>query len=125
MKYIVTIDGTICSTETADPFYDRIAFINNLHSSGHEVVYYTDRDLELYDYTVRQLEEWGCEYTKLAWGKPEYDVWVDGKAQDIFDSDVFRLYKTIMNSERMHKPDNNHSWFFDLKHRILRMLTRT
>ena len=68
MKYIVDIDGTICTYEKADPYKDatplkgRIKFFNDLHDAGHEI-----------------------KRTELRMGKPSYDYWIDDKAFNVDD----------------------------------------
>jgi len=97
MKYIVDIDGTICSQQRngeyhlAQPYQERIAQINQLYDSGHHVVYWTARGMNTgVDYfllTQQQLAKWNCKYHELRMQKPTYDVWIDDKAKWIF-SDV-------------------------------------
>ena len=48
MKYIVDIDGTICTHDSSDtpyeearPLKDRINFFNQLFDAGHDIVYWT------------------------------------------------------------------------------------
>lgn len=93
MKYIVDIDGTICSQtasdyENAQPFHDRIAKINALHDEGHTIIYWTARGMasnkDHSALTKRQLKDWGCKYHEVMFGKPQYDVWVDDKAKWLF-----------------------------------------
>ena len=88
-KYIVDIDGTICTWEkdgryeNASPYKDRILKINQLFDDGNEVHYWTARGRnsgrDLTDLTTKQLEEWGCKYTTLKCDKPAYDLWIDDK----------------------------------------------
>lgn len=91
--YFVDIDGTICSQTPSDywvavPFMDRIAKINKLYDEGHTIVYWTARGMrsgtDWSVFTARQLEQWGCKYHELRMNKPQYDVWVDDKAQWLF-----------------------------------------
>jgi len=93
MRYIVDIDGTICTQTASDypnaqPLYDRIAKINALYDEGHTIVYWTARGAvsgtDWADLTCSQLSEWGCKYHEFRMGKPQYDVWVDDKAQWLF-----------------------------------------
>lgn len=95
MKYIVGIDGTICSNtegdyQFAEPFKDRIALLNRLYDDGHEVHYWTARGSgsgkDWTSLTHQQLKDWGCKYTTLKLGKPSYDAWIDDKA---FHADEF------------------------------------
>jgi hypothetical protein len=89
MKYIVDIDQTICRTSYGDypysqPWPDRIAKINALYDQGHEIHYWTSRGgisgIDWTEFTVKQLESWGCKYTTIKTGKPVYDIWIDDKA---------------------------------------------
>jgi hypothetical protein len=89
MKYIVDIDNTICETQGGDytnskPLLDRIAKINELYDSGHEIHYWTARGsnsgIDWLYFTVAQLDGWGCKYHSAKTGKPAYDVWIDDKA---------------------------------------------
>lgn len=97
MKYIVDIDGTICTTvsngnyEDSTPIIDRIDKINKLYDEGHTIIYLTARGMGRYDdnadlaeksfysLTANQLEDWGCKYTKLMLGKPSGDYYIDDK----------------------------------------------
>ena len=92
-KYIVDIDGTICTTHDgqyakSEPLAARIAKINQLYDDGHKIIYWTARGMtsntDWSELTKRQLEFWGCKYHELRMGKPSYDVWVDDKAQWLF-----------------------------------------
>jgi hypothetical protein len=89
MKYIVDIDNTICETQGGDyanskPLLDRIAKINALYDSGHEIHYWTARGsnsgIDWLYFTVAQLDAWGCKYHSAKTGKPAYDIWIDDKA---------------------------------------------
>ena len=92
MKYIIDIDGTICTLTNGDyaeaePYLFRIKHFNNLYDAGNEVHYWTARGsnsgkdwLEL---TLQQLNDWGVKYTTAKTGKPTYDVWIDDKAFNV------------------------------------------
>ena len=93
MVIFVDIDGTICHTENSDyfnsdPRYDQIEKINKLHKEGHEIVYWTARgghsgkDWSIL--TERQLNKWGCEYTRIeTHKKPSWDLLIDDKTKRI------------------------------------------
>lgn len=95
MRYIVDIDETICTKKPNDhysqsvPYLDRIQKINDLYDNGNEIWYWTARGmssgLDYYDLTISQLKKWNCKYNKIMMGKPSYDVWIDDKANWIFD----------------------------------------
>jgi capsule biosynthesis phosphatase len=97
MKYIIDIDGTICTSvsngkyESASPIEDRIEKINKLYEDGHQIVYLTARGMGrygdnadlarkmFYELTANQLKQWGCKYHKLMLGKPSGDFYIDDK----------------------------------------------
>lgn len=95
MRYIIDIDGTICTQQKsgeyhkAEPYRDRIEQLNALYDAGHELVYWTARGMSSgmnhTELTKQQLIDWGCKYTELKMNKPSYDVWVDDKADWIFE----------------------------------------
>lgn len=89
MKYIVDIDGTICTNTEGDyinakPYKDRIKEINRLYEDGHHIVYWTARGansgVDWSELTGWQLDRWGCKFHELRMGKPAYDIWIDDKA---------------------------------------------
>lgn len=107
MKYIIDIDGTICEHVnnpgfgTGEVYYDRIEKLNQLFDSGNEIVYYTARGMgefggsihnahkKWYNYTMNQLNEWGCKYTHVILGKYSGDIYIDDKgvnSDDFFGS---------------------------------------
>ena len=91
MKYVVDIDGTICSQEKdyskAQPFLDRIEKINILYDNGHYVVYFTARGTETgidwREVTENQFKEWNVKYHELIFGKPSADYYIDDRMEDI------------------------------------------
>lgn len=97
MKIYVDIDETICFYENirdyslASPIHGNIEKINKLYNQGHEITYWTARGsihtqriVEYYNLTERQLEEWGCKYHKLIVGeKPAYDLLICDKTKRI------------------------------------------
>lgn len=97
MKYVIDVDGTICTNtngeyQLAAPYPKRIAMLNVLYDAGHEIHYWTARGSgsgkDWTELTKAQLDHWGCRYTTWSVGKPSYDVWVDDKAfnpEDFFD----------------------------------------
>jgi hypothetical protein len=99
MKYMVDIDGTICSLTVnsnyayAEPFVNRIKHFNSLYDQGHEIHYWTARGgttgRDWSELTTKQLSDWKVQYTSLNFRKPSYDIWIDDKAQNVnvyFDS---------------------------------------
>ena len=102
MKYVVDIDGTICSQsgtdyESAEPIVERIDKLNKLYDSGNEVIYFTARGMgrhdgnihkaykQFYEFTRSQLESWGVKYTDLILGKPAGDIYIDDKGRKDVD----------------------------------------
>jgi hypothetical protein len=105
-KYVVDIDGTICSAQAglsrdyrdAEPFLERIKTLNDLYDRGHTIVYFSargmgsSRDRKVWAYlrwwavTRRQLKTWGAKHHKLLLGKPSGDFYIDDKgiAADLF-----------------------------------------
>jgi len=95
MKYIIDIDGTICNNthgyyENAQPFIDRISYLNSLYDNDNEIHYWTARGsnsgLDWLELTTNQLKQWNVKYTSVKVGKPAYDVWIDDKA---FNADTY------------------------------------
>ena len=89
MKYMVDIDGTICTNthgdyKSAQPLVERIEKLNALYDAGHEIHYWTARGATTgIDWSIlmlNQLREWGVKYTSANLGKPVYDIWIDDKA---------------------------------------------
>jgi D-sedoheptulose 7-phosphate isomerase len=87
--YCIDIDGTLCTNtfgeyETAQPYPERIAKINELFYAGNTIILYTARGtvsgINHRALTIRQLNEWGVRYTEIKFGKLDYDIWVDDKA---------------------------------------------
>lgn len=93
--YICDIDGTICTEDEeyqyAEPIKERIEKMNELYDKGNEIIYFTARGSETginwTFLTKKQLKDWGVKYTKLLFGKPYGDVYIDNKA--ICDADFF------------------------------------
>ena len=93
MRIFVDIDDTICFYDEifqgkmdyskAKPYTTRITKINKLYDEGHKVVYWTARGtktgINWYNLTKNQLDSWGCKYTELRMGKPNYDLFIDDK----------------------------------------------
>tara|TARA_R110000824_G_scaffold84170_3_gene210109 strand:- start:2184 stop:2504 length:321 start_codon:yes stop_codon:yes gene_type:complete len=105
MNYVFDIDGTICTNsggnyESALPYDNRIAYINNLYKMGHTIIFHTARGMgrhqndvdmaysDFYNFTEQQLDDWGVNYHKLFLGKPAGDLYVDDKG--IKDVEFFR-----------------------------------
>ena len=93
MVIYVDIDETICFTENSDyfnsePRHSQIEKINKLYKDGHEIVYWTARGghsgKDWSVLTERQLNKWGCEYTRIeTHKKPSWDLLIDDKTKRI------------------------------------------
>ena len=103
--YVFDIDGTICSLTNGNygfavPYMDRIKKINELYDDGHTIIFQTARGMgrsnnsssyanrAFYDFTRKQLIDWGVKFHDLFLGKPAGDVYIDDKG--IKDGDFFR-----------------------------------
>ena len=91
------IDGTIC-THTKGDYSKAILFkeaknkINSLYNKGYKIIFFTsrymnryngNRDLiykEGYDFTYKQLIDWGLKFHELHMCKPLYDKIYDDKS---------------------------------------------
>ena len=97
MVYVFDIDGTICTNsygdyDSASPFFDRIKKVNLLYEDGNTIIFQTARGMgrhknnpelakeEFYNFTKKQLDDWGVKYHQLFLGKPAGDLYVDDKA---------------------------------------------
>lgn len=92
MKYIIDIDGTICTVTNGDypnaePYISRISHFNMLYDAGNEIHYWTARGAntgkDWEELTIKQLNDWGVKYTTANTGKPAYDIWIDDKAFNV------------------------------------------
>lgn len=100
MKEIfVDIDETICFYEEmtsldasrdyskAIPNYENIAKINKLFDEGKNITYWTARGsrskIDWYDFTAKQLKDWGAKYTHLRCDKPYYDLFIEDRSKKI------------------------------------------
>ncbi len=106
MVYVFDIDGTICTNtdgtyESAEPFLDVIASINELYKNGNTIKMMTARGattgIDWTDVTAKQLANWGVKYHELIMNKKPYgDVYVDDKAINIAS---FRLLTRDKNEK--------------------------
>ena len=91
MRYIIDIDGTICTQESlyalAIPIQENIDKINKLWLEGNYIIYWTSRGgtstKDWSELTEMQLDNWGCLHHELWMGKPSYDVFIDDKSKRI------------------------------------------
>ena len=110
--YVFDIDGTICTNtfgkyELAQPFKERILFINKLYKDGNTIKYFTARGsttgIDWYELTKSQLDKWGALHHKLILNKPEGDLYIDDKG---FNSEFWKFPKT-KNLPIFEKSENN------------------
>lgn len=104
MKFVVDIDGTICTNtngdyQNAEPYMNRIEHFNKLFDEGHEIHYWTARGgnsgIDWTLLTRQQFANWQVKYTTLKLGKPVYDAWIDDKAYNVeaFFDETFSDWK--------------------------------
>ena len=94
-RYVFDLDNTLCDTKKkengdwdyigADPFQDRIDFVNNLYEEGHYIIIETARGCvskkNWYEKTFNQLINFGLKFHELRTGvKFNADFFVDDKA---------------------------------------------
>jgi len=108
MKYYIDMDNTLCQTDgnnytDSKPHLDRINFLNNLKETGHIVVIWTARGSksgnDYKDLTLKQLKEWNVNYDDLLFGKPDYDIYIDDKSQNV-DS-YWRIPKPTCKTKKL------------------------
>lgn len=86
MKFVIDIDGTICTEERqfsrsmAEPLDGAIEALRALKDSGHTIILYSARTWAEYEMTVKWLNDHGFQYDQLVLGKPQGDVWIDDRA---------------------------------------------
>jgi phosphoglycolate phosphatase-like HAD superfamily hydrolase len=86
--YCFDLDGTLCtntegSYESAEPYFDRIAKVNELFEAGEKILIFTARGtvtgINWRELTESQLKLWGVKYHELQLGKPFAHVYVDDR----------------------------------------------
>ena len=100
MIIFVDIDDTICYRENkskldyseSKPYPNRIEKVNQLYNDGNTIVYWTARGTvtqkNWFQLTLKQLNDWGCNFHELRMGKPAYDLFIDDKninSEDFFN----------------------------------------
>lgn len=100
MIYCFDLDGTLCTSgayETAQPYRDRIALVNNLYDNGHTIIIDTARGSvsgkDWTEFTRNQIGLWGIKYHCLRCGvKFAAQIFVDDRAktwEDLFSGNSF------------------------------------
>lgn len=90
MKYVIDLDGTLCTQEkdyaNANPIQNRINKVNNLYNNGNIIIIFTARgsetNIDWTDITLEQLRKWGVKYHHLIFGKPSADCYIDDRNID-------------------------------------------
>lgn len=93
MRFVVDIDGTICSQaedyREALPDYRIIDKVNELYDEGHEIIFFTARGtktgIDWRKVTEKQFKKWGVKYHELIFGKPYADVYIDDRMISVED----------------------------------------
>lgn len=96
-KLVIDLDGTLCTQMPGDlyhlalPFHDMISRVNVLYDAGWHVTIFTARGMNRFKGDVSQVEsslgdmtrDWllknGVRYSRLMFGKPPADLYVDDK----------------------------------------------
>lgn len=95
-KIYVDIDETICFYEEeialdgkkdyskAIPNYENIEKVNQLYEQSNTIVYWTARGsrsgIDWYEFTEKQLFDWGAKYHVLRCDKPYYDLFIEDRS---------------------------------------------
>ena len=62
---------------------------NKLYEKGEKIILFTARGaatgIDWKELTKKQLKDWNVKHHELRFGKPHADVFIDDKAQDIFN----------------------------------------
>jgi hypothetical protein len=86
--YCFDLDGTLCtntegSYESAEPYFARIAKVNELFEAGEKILIFTARGtvtgINWRELTESQLKLWGVKYHELQLGKPFAHVYIDDR----------------------------------------------
>jgi len=87
--YCFDLDGTLCTQsgthyESAAALSERVQEVNRLFDLRHEIIIFTARGsgtgIDHEELTRFQLARWGVKFTKLVFGKPAADFYIDDKA---------------------------------------------
>jgi len=94
--YVFDLDGTLCSNSMgeyhlAQPFLERINFVNQLFDEGHNIILHTARGMGRSQNNVEEATKNWKEFTEnqIYFGKPSGDLYVDDKA--INEKDFFKV----------------------------------
>jgi hypothetical protein len=96
MRYAFDIDNTLVHTvgsdyENSTPIQHRIDRVNRLYDEGHMILLFTARGSasgrDLYEFTVKQIHDFGIKHHKIIMGKPDVDLFIDDKAISVAEWD--------------------------------------
>ena len=102
IKYVFDLDGTLCTNtdgkyHLAEPLLTNVEKVNSLFEEGCEIIIFTARGMNTFnndinmvysvyfDFTKKQLEDWGIKYHRLILGKPSADFYIDDKGYNVID----------------------------------------
>ncbi len=101
-------EGKVEKYYTCSPVKSMVEVVNNCYNDGNIVIIYTARGMtgfngnvskiysNLYDLTLKQLNDWGVKYHQLVMGKLHYDLLIDDKAINslgIDENDIENFFK--------------------------------
>lgn len=96
MRYAFDIDNTLVRTvgsdyENSTPIQHRIDRVNRLYDEGHMIMLFTARGSasgrDFYEFTMKQMHDFGVKYHRIIMGKPDVDLFVDDKAISVSEWD--------------------------------------
>jgi len=103
LTIFVGVDDVLCMSADSNygeavPLIDNIVKINALFDAGHKIIIWTSRgsldQMNYWNLTKKQLDEWGVKYTDVGVGKPHYDVMFCSRAHSTVNDTVLHLIKT-------------------------------
>jgi hypothetical protein len=99
--------GKIEKYHTCSPVKSMVEVVNNCYNDGNIIVIYTARGMtgfngnvseiysNLYNLTLKQLNDWGIKFHKLVMGKLHYDLLIDDKAINSIGADNKTINKFL------------------------------
>ena len=105
------IDGVLCDQVAGDyalavPNLPMIQLVNRLYDRGCTIMLHTSRFMGRakgdaaearrigYEFTIRQLADWGVKYHEMHMGKPRYDIVIDDRSV-FYDPNCNRIEQLI------------------------------
>jgi len=113
---VFDIDNTLCKTTKLDydnskPYKQKIKLVNKLYQYGHTINIYTSRYMgkhngntkiiykKYYKKTIKQLKSWKLKFHKLIMCKPIFDIFVDDKAFNVNDKNLYTNLKKLLKKD--------------------------